>query len=214
MSTSYERTRKRFAGERAAQRYDDRLLGSAKDRRERRAIAALLGALPSGARVLDLPCGTGRLTGWLAEQGWRVVAADASAAMVVRAQTRLAGTDGVAFSVHDALRTGFRSGSFDAVVCNRLLHHLIEPEARTALVAELLRVSAGPLVVSYFDRRSLHARWVALRDRLRGKRRRDRLAIPRARLRREIEAAGGRLVAIVPTRRWVSQQHYARIERR
>ena len=56
-----------------------------------------------------------------------------------------------------ALRLPFRDDQFAGVLCMRLMQHLPGGDERRAVLAELARVTSGPIVVSYFDRASLAA---------------------------------------------------------
>src|SRR5712692_9506603 len=51
-----------------------------------RTLTAVLGAVPPGAALLDLGCGTGLDAVWLGQRGYRVIAIDWSPAMVRRAR--------------------------------------------------------------------------------------------------------------------------------
>src|SRR5262245_53930262 len=129
--SSYERTRKRFDTPRAAAKYAGRFLGTARHAREQRCITAALNGLPAGSRVLDLPCGTGRLTPVLVNRGFRVTGADSSQYMIATAwsiwhdanRTSLEREAMASFEVQDVLATSYKDRQFDAVVCNRLFHH-------------------------------------------------------------------------------------------
>ncbi len=214
---SARRAAARFATEHAAARYQQRLVGTARDRREKRCVAKLLEGLAPAARVLDLPCGTGRLTTWLAARGLEVVAADVSLPMVERARAawRAAAPDRrTPCVVADVLALPLRDGVFDALVCNRLFHHLVEPAIRIGALRELARVCRGPIVLSYFEARSFGALRRRLHDRLRAKVRTDRIPIPLARLEAEAAHTGLAVTGWAATRRWISEQSYVRLERR
>ena len=79
------------AFDRLAPRYDALCSGELFDHMRRRVHARLHELLSPGARVLEIGCGTGLDTAWLAEAGADVIAADPSAAMIARARTRIAG---------------------------------------------------------------------------------------------------------------------------
>jgi SAM-dependent methyltransferase len=100
-----------------------------------------------GRRVLDVGTGTGRAAIALARAGAIVTAVDASHEMLAVAERRAreAGTD-VTFAAGDAHRLDFGDGSFDAVVCLRVLMHT--PDWRASL-AELCRVAARWVVFDY-----------------------------------------------------------------
>lgn len=220
-SSSHARAIENFDGAEAAVRYRGRLDGTPRDRREKRCIAELLREVPQGAHVLDLPCGTGRLTTFLVERGYRVSAADSSADMARAASEKWTSEVGplrldpdlASFRVEDAAATSFDDEAFDAVVCNRLFHHLCEPDTRIRVLRELARIASGPLIVSFFDARTLSAVWRAFRDRLRRRRPIDRIPIPRSRLRAEARAAGLEIDRVMPTRRGISPQTYVRLRR-
>jgi SAM-dependent methyltransferase len=93
-------------------------------------------------RALDVPCGTGRLSPLLARRARSVVGLDRSAAML--------GAGGAPGLLGDAERLPFRDGSFDLVLCCRLLHHL-DPGAVERVLEELVRVGSDTLVVSFWN---------------------------------------------------------------
>lgn len=105
--------------------------------------AAEIGTLPSGARVLDVPTGSGvALRGVRPGQGLDVVVADISTTMLDRAlatAARLGVADQVTPTVADVGRLPFDDGSFDLVVSFTGLHCF--PDPRRA-VAEMVRVLA------------------------------------------------------------------------
>jgi malonyl-CoA O-methyltransferase len=77
-----------------------------------------------GQQVLDLGCGTGRHSAWLAENGAAVTAVDFSSGMLAHAHQRCAGLD-VSFVIHDVhAQLPFGDGSFDAVVSALVLEHV------------------------------------------------------------------------------------------
>lgn len=196
----------RYRSDAAALRYERRHRTGSRHLREARRLASVLRDVPAGARVLDLPCGAGRMFPLLASLGLRVTGADGSAAMARRARLAAAAHSLVGeVCVEDVFHTSFADGAFDAVVCNRLLHHFDEAERRAAL-RELARVSSGPVIVSFFCSLSV----VALRARLmqplrtHGSR---RIAISHRRFERDLAAAGLAAVRAAPVSA-VSQQWY------
>ena len=72
-------------------------------------VRAALGDV-GGCEVLDLGCGTGRHTAWLADAGARVTAVDFSEGMLERARrkVRAAHVRFVVHDVHDPCRSGAR----------------------------------------------------------------------------------------------------------
>jgi ubiquinone/menaquinone biosynthesis C-methylase UbiE len=101
----------------------------------------------AGRRILDVGTGTGRAAIALAKRGAIVTGVDASAEMlqVAGRRAREAGAV-VTFQQGDAHRLDFPDGSFDAVVCLRVLMHT--PDWRASL-AELCRVSSQRVVFDY-----------------------------------------------------------------
>lgn len=100
-----------------------------------REIAQVLSLLPERGRVLDLGCGTGRLSRRLAERGRDVVLVDSSDAMLARAVPAV----GAPAVLADAFALPFASGSFDAVVALRVAFHFGDVGALIGSVAPLLR---------------------------------------------------------------------------
>ena len=78
------------AFDRLAPRYDALCAGELFRAMRARVHGAIDRALPPGARVLEIGCGSGLDTAWLAARGFRVIAADPSAVMLERARARLA----------------------------------------------------------------------------------------------------------------------------
>jgi ubiquinone/menaquinone biosynthesis C-methylase UbiE len=105
-------------------------------------------------------------------------------------------------------RLPFADGSFAGALCMRLLQHLPRRDERRAMLAELSRVTRGPLLVSFFDRHSLQHLRRRLRARF-GGRASARVAIAAAELREDLAACGRRIVAIESLRRWISEQRIA-----
>lgn len=110
--------------------------------------------LPPNARVLDCSCGTGQLAVGLAGLGVRVVATDASAAMVRR-------TGELAEELGASLRTvrvgwnelpdHFDDASFDMVFCvGNSLHHAEGARGRSAALESMSRLlrTGGRLVLT------------------------------------------------------------------
>ena len=111
--------------------------------------ALLLGHLmPPPARVADLGCGTGSLSVLLAEEGYKVVGLDSSAAMIAAARAKVAsrGVE-VELSLGDAAEPPFALGTFDAVLCRHLLWALAEPLEALRRWLELLRPGGRLLLV-------------------------------------------------------------------
>ena len=97
--------------------------------------------------VLDLGCGTGRHTAWLAGAGARVTAVDFSENMLERARRKVGAAD-ARFIVHDLHEPlPLRDASFDVVVSGLVLEHLRDPDGFFIEARRVLR-PGGRAVVS------------------------------------------------------------------
>lgn len=177
----------RFRDSRAAAR-DPRLVARALARH---------GIEPSRGGILDVPSGTGRLSAALDAYGEPVTSVDLSSAML----SDRGGARRVRASV---FQLPFADGSFDVVVCCRLLHHLHEATDVARATRELLRVSSRLVIASFWDASSLPA----LRRRTGLKRAEARVAIHRGQIARTLEAAGARVLGFEHSFRFVSQQTF------
>lgn len=167
-------------------------------------ILARQGARPGLRPVLDAPCGTGRLRGVFERRGLRYVGVDVSWPMLREARSGEGG--GLVMAVVD--RLPFRDDSFDTVLCCRLLHHLAETQETEAVVRELVRVAHRMVIVSFWDRASLHA-WRARVGLRRAEGPSGRRALSKRILKRLFESAGAEVVAFHHSFRFVSQQTFA-----
>ncbi len=146
------RSRTHYTDPEVAATYDDRRFatrwGKLVDRLEKRALGRALTALPPGAPVCEVACGTGRMTQVLLLRGHPTLASDVSAGMAGRARARLNDATNVrGFVLCDASQLPFRSNSFEAVVAFRFIAHL-PPEVRTAVLSEAARVSRSTVLIS------------------------------------------------------------------
>ena len=103
-------------------------------------LVAFVAGHPAG-RALDLGCGTGTNTIYLAQNGWRVTGVDfvAQAIRLARRKAHQAGVD-VTFLHQDVTRLEDLSGSFDLILDIGCLHSLPAAEKRmyAGRVLELL----------------------------------------------------------------------------
>jgi ubiquinone/menaquinone biosynthesis C-methylase UbiE len=108
--------------------------------------------LATGARLLDLPAGTGRLSVALSTGGATVVAGDLSANMLgaARDKARADGASRVVFAQVNAAGLPFRDGTFDAVVSFKFFH-LVPNDRKRAFIEEMARVlkPGRPLVAEF-----------------------------------------------------------------
>jgi len=143
-----------YQSEEAAETYDEirfkRLKGRLADKREKEIIGKLLSDLPEGGLVLDLACGTGRITEFLLSKGYRVWGVDISPEMLKVVQKRLSSFGKlVELCQADAENLPFEEKFFDSATCIKLMGH-IPPKTRVKILQEIKRVTKGPFIVAYY----------------------------------------------------------------
>lgn len=101
------------------------------------------GLLPSldGARVLDIGCGNGRNSAWLAEQGAQVVGIDIAASLLDHVRPTM--PEGVTLRCVDVLRGDLPGGPFDLVHDSGCFHHVAPHRRATYLDRVLPLVAPG-----------------------------------------------------------------------
>jgi ArsR family transcriptional regulator len=97
--------------------------------------------------VGDLGCGTGQVSAAIAPFVARVVAVDASAAMLQAAKRRLHGLDNVDLRRAELEALPIDDGRLDAATLMLVLHHVPEPERALAEVARVVKPGGRLLVV-------------------------------------------------------------------
>jgi ubiquinone/menaquinone biosynthesis C-methylase UbiE len=148
------RTREAYRSPEKALAYDRQLRGLTWMRfamwRETRAVRAALQAcgLGKGARILDLPCGTGLLGELLARERCNVVGADISLDMIRLALPHYGRGEWAGFVNADIVALPFATDSFDCAIVIGLFHRL-PADIRAGALASLKRVCRGPLIVSF-----------------------------------------------------------------
>jgi ubiquinone/menaquinone biosynthesis C-methylase UbiE len=148
-------------------------------RREMAVVRTALRRAGAHGRVLDCPCGAGRLVPHLLRFAERVTCADVSQAMVDEARDALAAEaqEGrVDFAVASADALPFPDGAFDTAVCHRLIHHMPQAEERAGVLRELARVARRAVVLSFSD----DTTWKGRSQRRRGVHRRRHALTPEA----------------------------------
>jgi ArsR family transcriptional regulator len=109
---------------------------------------AALAALSDGTwTVGDLGCGTGQVSAALAPFVARVIAVDASAAMLQAAKKRLRGFDNIDLRRGDLEALPIDEARLDAATLMLVLHHLPEPGCALAEVARVLQPGGRLLIV-------------------------------------------------------------------
>jgi SAM-dependent methyltransferase len=143
-------------------------LDSLRARAERSPFARLLDqAIPLDARILEIGCGTGQTSLYLARGERLVVGADLTRASLElgAAAARRFGLERVRFVESDLQNPGLRPGAFDIVYCSGVLHHTPDPRRSFARIVELAR-PGGMIVIglyNVFARLPLRLRRIAAR---------------------------------------------------
>jgi 2-polyprenyl-3-methyl-5-hydroxy-6-metoxy-1,4-benzoquinol methylase len=108
--------------------------------------------IPKEHRVLDAPCGGGRVSVHLAQNGYNMAAADLSESMVTIAREAMANNKlNVKVERQDIEKLTYPDRTFDTIVSFRLFHHFPTPDIRRRVVRELCRVAGKNVVLSYFS---------------------------------------------------------------
>jgi len=110
-------------------------------------LSALAALAQSEWVVGDLGCGTGQVSAALAPFVERVIAVDASAAMLQAARKRLSGLDNIELRRGELEVLPIDDGRLDAATLMLVLHHVPEPERALADVARVLKPSGRVLIV-------------------------------------------------------------------
>jgi len=113
---------------------------------------ALDAAIPGDALVLEMGCGTGQLSLFLASADRSVVGADLARPSLELARDAAArfGVRGVTFVETDLRSPGLRRGAFDVVICSGVLHHTPDPAVSFTAVSRLAR-PGGIVVVGLYN---------------------------------------------------------------
>jgi SAM-dependent methyltransferase len=118
-------------------------------------LAALDRAVPPGARVLEVGCGTGQLCNFLALSGprRRVLGLDYTRASLTAAEEfrRHAGVRNLQLARADLFAMPARVWGFDVVVCRGVVHHTPDPDGAIREVCARVR-PGGHLVLGFYER--------------------------------------------------------------
>jgi SAM-dependent methyltransferase len=117
-------------------------------KREKIVVATFIEQLGS-RKVLDIPCGTGKLASVLAEHGCEVIGADIAPSMLAIAEAtyeRLLGDRGsVEICDIEDSAARFADAGVDTVVCLRLMHR-VPPEVRDRALEAIARTAPRSIV--------------------------------------------------------------------
>ena len=188
--------------------------GHWRDELEKQCILKALKYFPRGAHLLDLPCGSGRLTKMLLTAGYKVTAADISIPMLKIAERNCltyqsdfkALSQTLQFKTVNILDTGFNDKGFDGVICYRLFHHFMDADTRKRAMAELQRISHGPVLISFFNSFSMSALRRRIKSFIKGQPIKDRVAIKMSLFLDELRSQGLLPFEKIPLRWGISPQ--------
>jgi ubiquinone/menaquinone biosynthesis C-methylase UbiE len=104
-------------------------------------------------KVLDLGCGVGRLSEWLARKAQHVTGVDISEEMtrVARNAAFSRGLSNVTFQVYDGTTLPHTDGSFDVIVCTGVLKYVIDDEDLSTVINEMCRTVASGGQIAIID---------------------------------------------------------------
>ncbi|MBX3405992.1 MAG: ArsR family transcriptional regulator [Phycisphaeraceae bacterium] len=112
---------------------------------------SLLALLPREWTVVDIGCGTGNVSELLSPLVKRVIAVDASSAMLKAAQKRLDGRENIEFVRGEIQSLPLKDASADAAVAFLVLHHVPEISAALAEMRRVLRPGGVALIVDMVE---------------------------------------------------------------
>jgi 2-polyprenyl-3-methyl-5-hydroxy-6-metoxy-1,4-benzoquinol methylase len=128
-------------------------LQALRGRAERSEFARLLdAAIPADARILEIGCGTGQMSLYLASADRIVIGADVTRASLQLGAAAAArfGVTGVQFVETDLHRSGLRANAFDVIYTSGVLHHTSNPKQSFEAILPLLR-PGGMIVVGLYN---------------------------------------------------------------
>jgi len=175
-----ERHFDRIAGE-----YDESLPAHVVEHYLRKRVDFVLAHCPRG-RGLDVGCGTGTLAQRLADRGYEMTGLDPSEGMLEILRERAPSVEAVRGS---GTELPFDDGSFDLVLTVAALHHIADPEAVRATLAEMVRVTRPGGRILIWDHNPRNPYWKRLMARVPQDDGSERL-IPEAEVDRGLRAAG------------------------
>lgn len=114
--------------------------------------------LEPGQRLLEVGCGTGQITGWLADQvaPGKVIALDFAPAMLAQARQK-SGSLTVEFRCADVCRDDLSAASYDVVLCFHSFPHFRDQSAALRNLARALRPNGRLLVLHLAGSTQLNA---------------------------------------------------------
>lgn len=115
----------------------------------KRIVASLI---KPGDRVLECACGTGMLTGIIAQKCASVTATDFAPKMLARARKNCAAFGNITFEQADITALDYPDGSFDAVVAGNVIHLLDEPTKALHQLDRVCKPGGRLIIPTYMNR--------------------------------------------------------------
>ncbi len=165
--------------------YDESLPAHVVEHYLRKRVDFVLAHCPPG-RSLDVGCGTGTLAQRLADRGYEMTGLDPSEGMLEILRERAPSVEAVRGS---GTELPFDDGSFDLVLTVAALHHIADPEAVRATLAEMVRVTRPGGRILIWDHNPRNPYWKRLMARVPQDDGSERL-IPEAEVDRGLRSAG------------------------
>jgi SAM-dependent methyltransferase len=142
--------------------YDESLPAHVVEHYQRKRIAFLTAVCPGG-RALDVGCGTGALAERLAERGYAVTGVDPSEGMLEIMRRRSPQSTAIRASGTDL---PFTDDTYDLVFTVAALHHIADPAAVAATLAEMVRVTRPGGRIVIWDHNPRNPYWSLLMARV------------------------------------------------
>jgi len=197
--------------EAAAKRYQ--VHKESKHLAEMKLVDRAFSLIPKTHRVLDLPCGGGRVTVHLGLQGYKMSSADLSDAMLAITRENVA-QNGLKGPVEkqDIEKLTYADQQFDSLISFRLFHHFPNPEIRQRAVSELCRIAKQFVAISYFSPASVTSVKRSIRSAM-GGRKSDKHPTSLTEVKRYFAMAGFRFVKDFARTPLIHTLHVAVFER-
>ena len=132
------------------------ILDKAADVRERDLMSKLSAFLSGEKRILDVGCGSGKLSKRISEEfGLRIHGID-----LKEPEEKL-----IPFKLFDGKKVPFKDNCFDSVFLFDVLHHIKRGENRRLLLSECLRVSKNSVIIKdHYYSNFFQLQWLKLMD--------------------------------------------------
>jgi SAM-dependent methyltransferase len=164
---------------------------------EQMIVDRYLSGIKPSSRVLDLPCGEGRMHDLLAGRALDYFGSDISLPMLKLVKGSFQSRR---LLRADALRMPFRDGAFQGLLSIRLLHRIKEKDIRVGMLREMGRVVDGTFLVTYYTKWNTKGVRRMLQGRYPG--------LSLAEVGEDVRAAGLRIVEAMPVKRLSMQQWF------